>query len=66
MPYFILGLLYYTLGNLEPKLRSSLKNIHLLSVAKYEIIKKYGIDEFLKPTVESILQLEEVGIIIVI
>ena len=55
---------YYTLGNLDPILRSSLKNIHLLCVAKYEMIKKYGIEEVLKPIVKSILELEKVFVAI--
>ena len=41
-------------------LRSSLQNIHLLCVAKYEIMKKYGIEEVLKPIVESVQELEKV------
>lgn len=55
-----LGLLYYTLGNLDPKLRSSLKSIHLLSIAKYEHIVKYGIEELIEPVVEDVLKLEKV------
>ena len=47
-----LGLFYYTLGNLDPILRSFLQNIHLC-VAKCEV-KKYGIEEILKPILESI------------
>lgn len=54
-----IGLFYYTLGNLEPKLRSSLKGIHLLSIAKYEHIVKYGIEELMKPVVEDVLKLEK-------
>lgn len=53
-----LGILYYTLGNLDPKLRSSLKSIHLLSIAKYELIIRYGIEELLKPVVHDVLKLE--------
>ena len=66
MDYFISyfsfekGFLYYTLGNLDPKLRSSLKSIYLLSVVKHEYIIKYGIDEMLKPVVQDILKLEKV------
>lgn len=56
----ISGILYYTLGNLDPKLRSSLKSIHLLSIAKYEIICKYGIENLLKPVVDDVLKLERV------
>ena len=55
-----LGLVYYLLGNLDPKLRSSLKSIQLLCVARNPIIVKYGIEEILKPIVESIQALEKV------
>ena len=55
-----IGFFYYTLGNLDPILRSSLKNIHLLCVAEYKVIKKYGIEEILKPILDSILDLEKV------
>lgn len=59
---FPLGLVYYLLGNLDPKLRSSLKNIQLLCVARNPIIVKYGIEEILKPIVESIQALEKVHV----
>ena len=56
------GVFYYTLGNLDPKFRSSLKAIQLLCVVKYNHIKKYGITEVLAPIVRAIWQLE-VGLI---
>ena len=57
------GLLYYTLGNLHPILRSTLKSIHLLGIAKYEVICKYGIDKLLKPVIDDVLKLEQVSIL---
>ena len=60
---YCLGLFYYTLGNLDPILRSSLKNIHLLCVAKYELIKKYGIEKVMTPIVEALLELEKVTVL---
>lgn len=60
------GLLYYTLGNLDPILRSTLKSIHLLSIAKYEVICKYGIDELLEPVITDVLKLKRVSIILII
>ena len=59
----IIGLLYYTLGNLDPVFRSSLKSIHLLGVAKYEHIRVYGIEEFIKPVIEDLKSLESVSMI---
>ena len=62
-----LGLFYYTLGNLDLVLRSSLQNIHLLCVAKYEVVKKkYGIEEILKPILESIKGLEKLQAVLLI
>lgn len=55
------GLFYYTLGNLDPVLCSSLKSIHLLCVVKHEFIQKYGVEEVMKPIVESRIQLEVVS-----
>ena len=55
-----IGLVYYSLGNLDPRYRSSLKSIQLLSAVKYDIVVKYGIEEILKPTVEAIKKLEKV------
>ena len=60
LPIFTLGLVYYLLGNLHPKFRSSLKSIQLLCVARNPIIVKYGIEEILKPIVGSIQKLEKV------
>ena len=50
------------LGNLDPKLRSSLKSIQLLCVAKYPIVVKLGIEEVLKPIVEDTKALEKVNL----
>ena len=55
-------MLYYTLGNVTPKFRSSLKNIHLLGIAKYEYICKYGLEELLSPVIQDVLKLESVSI----
>lgn len=55
-----IGLVYYSLGNLHPKYRSSLKSIQLLSVVKYEMVVKYGIANILQPVVEAIQALEKV------
>ncbi len=46
------------LGN---KLRSSLKCIQLLSIAKYEIICTHGVEALLKPIVDDVLKLEQVS-----
>ena len=62
--FFLSGLFYYTLGNLEPRLRSPTNVIQLVSVVKTSYIKKYGIDTFLEPFVQAITKLESVSIIV--
>ena len=52
-------------GNIEPKHRSSLRVIQLLTLVKGKLIDEYGIDEMLKPFVESILQLKQVFVIFI-
>ena len=56
-----LGLLYYTLGNIEPKLRSKLQSIQLLCIVKDVFVQLYGIDAILAPFVEEIKILEDVS-----
>ena len=36
------------------------QNIHLLCVTKYEMVKKYGFEEILKPILECIQEFEKV------
>ena len=55
------GLFYYTLGNVEPKFRSTLHTIQLLTVVKSSLIKKYGINEILQLFMEDIKKLEHVS-----
>ena len=37
-----LGVCYWTLGNIDPKYRSSVQSIMLYAIAKYSIIEKHG------------------------
>ena len=57
--YIPIGTLYYTLGNLDPKLRSILKSIHLLGIAHHSLIKRYGIEIILNPVIEAVKKLEK-------
>ena len=59
-----LGCVFFTLGNIRPLYRSSLKSIFLVSVAKSSTIKANGIDTILKPFLEDLKTLHEVGITI--
>ena len=49
-----IGFFYYELANICCKQRSKLKSIHLFAACKVDYIKKYGIDEILKPLVEEL------------
>ena len=55
------ALFYYTLGNISPAYRSSLKCIQLLTVVKYNDLVKYGIDTILSPFMEDLKLLEAVS-----
>ena len=57
-----LGCLFFTLGNIRPMYRSSLKAIFLLAVARSQDIDRYGIDAFLRPFVNELKSLYVDGI----
>ena len=61
-----LGCLFFSLGNVRPQFRSSLKAIYLVSLARSEDIDKYGLDKFLTPFVEDLKVLYCDGITICI
>ena len=54
------GIFYYQLGNISPKYRSSLRSIHLVSIAKSSIVKKYGPDKILESFMNHVKKLEQV------
>jgi hypothetical protein len=58
--FFLLGVVYYTLGNINPKLRSQCDAIQLLLIATTPVIKKYGIDVLLDPFMDDLKYLEQV------
>ena len=59
--YFYLGVVYYTLENINPKYRSQLDAIQLLAIATSPVIKKYGIDAILEPFLDDLQFLEQVN-----
>ena len=59
-----LGCLFFSLGNIRPQYRSSLKSIYLVAVAKSEDIARYGIDVFLRPFVHDLKRLYIDGIVV--
>ena len=58
------GMFYYMVGNIDPRLQSSLHTIQLEAVARTQHIDKYGINEILKLLMEEIKKLEEVVVIL--
>lgn len=56
--YFVdLGVFYFTLGNLHPKYRSKLSQIHLVAMVTAPYLSKYGIDAVIKPFVKDVKKL---------
>ena len=53
-----LDMIYYTLGNLDPKVRSKRCAIRLLAIVKSNLVKKYGYNAILKPIISDIKKLE--------
>lgn len=54
------GAFYYTLGNIQPRYRSALRMIQLVSLGKSKHIEEYGVDAILSPFMDSIQKLEQV------
>ena len=46
------ALFYYTLGNIRPKLRATLKTIQLIAVVTTPNLKEYGYEPIVKPSIE--------------
>ena len=56
----ILGLFYYTLANLNPWYRSSIRSIQLIAVAKTCDIRQFGIEKLLMPFISGVNELAKV------
>lgn len=54
------ALFYYTLGNIPPKYRSSLRAIQLLAVLKSNDLQLYGPDKVIEPLMNAVKMLEQV------
>ena len=57
-----LGLVFFSLGNIQPKLRSSLRAINLVAVASSMIIDKHGLNKILEPFVKDLNRLATEGV----
>ena len=61
LPCFpFIALFYYTLGNIHPKYRSSLKSVQLIAVVRYPLLKEYGFEAVLKPFINDMNKLRKV------
>ena len=61
--YFV-GAIYYTLGNIDPALRSRIEAIHLVCLFPCELLERYSFDDIMRPFIEEVKKLNEVRIII--
>lgn len=48
------AIFYFMLGNINPIKRSKLRGIQLLALCKHKMIKRYGINQIIKPIVDDI------------
>ena len=55
-----IGLFYYTLGNIRPSYRSTLKAIQLVCIFKVQDLQEVGINKILSPFVDDLKLLEQV------
>lgn len=61
-----LSIFLFTLGNIDPKYRSSLRVIHLLIAVTAPTVEKYGLDLILHPLIEDLNMLATQGITMLI
>jgi len=57
-----LGIILFTLGNIPPKFRSTLRNINLVACAVQPVIQKHGIDAIVEPFIQDLNTLTTHGI----
>lgn len=61
-----LGIILFTLGNIPPKYRSTLRAINLVACATHPVISKHGIDAILEPFIQDLNTLSSKGISVTI
>ena len=54
------GIIYFSLANLDPAMRSQLGAIHLVCVFKNSHVQQYGLDPILVPFLKDIDRLSQV------
>lgn len=58
--YFYAGLFYYFIGNIHPKMRSSVRCTQLIACVTIPNLNKYGFQSVLRPFIEDVNKLREV------
>ena len=58
--YMYVALFYYTLANIHPKLRATLKTIQLVAAVTSTNLKEYGYRPILRPFIDEVNALAEV------
>ena len=53
---------YFVIGNLQPRYRSNLRNIHLLAIVHDKLIKKYSFERVLEPLLKDLHEPQTGGI----
>lgn len=56
-----IGVFYYVIGNVEPRLRSSLRNIQLIACVTTPLLQKYGFEKVLRPFIDDANKLSNVS-----
>ncbi|XP_047126505.1 uncharacterized protein LOC124807880 [Hydra vulgaris] len=59
----IIGI-YYTIGNLHPRYRSQMSQVHLAALVRSNILKKTSYSEIMKPLIDELIELSNNGIIL--
>ena len=56
------GALYFMLGNLDPAFRSRLEAINLVALFKSDLLRRYTLDDILKPFIDELKTLHTVSV----
>ena len=54
------GLFYFVIGNIDPKIRSTLRCIQLIACVKTTLLDEYGFGNVLKPFIDDVNRLSKV------
>lgn len=62
--YYNSGLFYYVLGNIDPRLRSTLRPIQLIAAVTNPLLQEYGFEKVLNPFICDANKLTEASTIL--